>query len=96
VVFSFFKKDGKDGARTGAASSRPASKPAAKPAARPLAKPLPEPAERAAQRAFPPPRFATTENAIPARDLARSLAMETAAKIDAHCCPVKSCKRSIG
>jgi len=83
VVFSFFKKDGKDGARSRAASSRPAAKPASKPVARPLAKPLPEPAERAAQRAFPPARFATTENAIPARDLARSLAMETAAKIDA-------------
>ncbi len=83
MVFSFFKKDGKDGARSGAASSRPAAKPAAKPVARPLAKPLSEPAERAAARAFPPARFATTENAIPARDLARSLAMETAAKIDA-------------
>ncbi|MCK7496375.1 MAG: hypothetical protein MZW92_39765 [Comamonadaceae bacterium] len=44
---------------------------------------MPDPSERANARGFPPAKFATTENAIPARDLARSLAMETAAKIDA-------------
>jgi anti-anti-sigma regulatory factor len=32
---------------------------------------------------MPPVKFATTENALPGRELARSLAMETAAKIDA-------------
>jgi anti-anti-sigma regulatory factor len=87
VVFSFFKKDGKDGRRSDGSSAarpgaRPVSKPVGKPAVKPLSKPLPDPAERNA-RAFPPAKFATTENAIPARDLARSLAMETAAKIDA-------------
>jgi anti-anti-sigma regulatory factor len=91
VVFSFFKKDGKDSGRRGAGSSssgrpgaRPVSKPVAKQAPKPISKPLLDPAERANARAFPPAKFATTENAIPAaRDLARSLAMETAAKIDA-------------
>jgi len=85
VVFSFFKKDGKDAGRGGAggAAPRAGARPVAKPAAKPLSKPLPDPAERAAGRAFPPAKFATTENAVPARDLARSLAMETAAKIDA-------------
>jgi anti-anti-sigma regulatory factor len=85
VVFSFFKKDGKDGGRSGAGGSSPArssAKPAAKPVAKPVGKPLPDPAARAA-RPLPQVKFATTENALPARDLARSLAMETAAKIDA-------------
>ena len=90
MVFSFFKKDGKDGGRSVAGSgspnrpgARPLSKPAPKPVAKAISKPLPDPAERASARALPPAKFATTENAIPARDLARSLAMETAAKIDA-------------
>lgn len=85
MVFSFFKKDGKDSGRSGAGSSsaaRPGAKPGAKPVAKPVGKPLPDPAVRAA-RPLPPVKFATTENAMPARDLARSLAMETAAKIDA-------------
>ncbi|MCU0939405.1 MAG: STAS domain-containing protein [Burkholderiaceae bacterium] len=85
VVFSFFKKDGKDSGRsgTGTSSSRPGARPLSKPVVKPLSKPLPDPSERANARGFPPAKFATTENAIPARDLARSLAMETAAKIDA-------------
>lgn len=88
MVFSFFKKDGKDGKDTRrsdgrAAPAKPGARPLSKPIVKPLSKPLPDPAERANARAFPPAKFATTENAIPARDLARSLAMETAAKIDA-------------
>lgn len=76
MVFSFFKKDpkdSKDGSR-GAAKARPRTPP------KPLGKAMPDPAAR--NGAVPNTRFATTENAIP-RDLARSLAMETAAKIDA-------------
>lgn len=57
------------------------SKPVDKSPVKPLGKPLPDPGDRA--RPFPPAKFATTENAIPPRELARSLAMETAAKIDA-------------
>ncbi len=88
MVFSFFKKDGKDGKDSRrsdgrAAPARPGSRPLSKPVVKSLSKPLLDPAERANARAFPPAKFATTENAIPARDLARSLAMETAAKIDA-------------
>lgn len=85
MVFSFFKKDGKDGGRSGAGASstaRPAARPVSKPVAKPVGKPLPDPAARLA-RPLPPVKFATTENALPARDLARTLAMETAAKIDA-------------
>lgn len=80
MAFSFFKKDGKDGRRTGggAAAARPAPRPPVKPAS----KPLPDPVEHNT-RAFPQAKFATTENALPPRELARSLAMETAAKIDA-------------
>jgi len=80
VVFSFFKKDGKDSGRGAAGPARPASKPAAKSIAKPVP---PQPAGRPAARPLPSTRFATTENAIPGRDLARSLALETAAKIDA-------------
>jgi anti-anti-sigma regulatory factor len=76
VVFSFFKKDpkdGKDGSR-GTAKAGPRTPP------KPVGKPMPDPAAR--NGALPNSKFATTENALP-RDLARSLAMETAAKIDA-------------
>jgi anti-anti-sigma regulatory factor len=86
VVFSFFKKDGKDSGRSGAgtgSSSRQGSRPGVKPAGKSAGKPAPEPAARAIGRPLPSVKFATTENAIPARDLARTLAMETAAKIDA-------------
>ncbi|MCS6944941.1 MAG: STAS domain-containing protein [Sutterellaceae bacterium] len=43
---------------------------------------MPEPAQRLSPARLPSQRFATTENAITDRELARSLAMETAAKID--------------
>ncbi len=79
MVFSFFKKDAKDSKER--ATKRPeASRPPAAP--RPLGKPLPDPATRINPARLPSQRFATTENAIPDRELARSLAMETAAKID--------------
>lgn len=81
MVFSFFKKDGKDGRRDGGGNARPGSRPVSKPIVKPMGKSLPDAGAKA--RAFPPASFATTENAMPARDLARSLAMETAAKIDA-------------
>lgn len=79
MVFSFFKKDAKDSKAR--APKRPAE---ARPetAPRPLGKPLPEPAARLNPARLPSQRFAITENAIPDRELARSLAMETAAKID--------------
>jgi len=86
VVFSFFKKDGKDPRRNdagGSSAGRPGARPLSKPVAKPAGKPMPDSAERANARAFPPAKFATTENAIPPRELARSLAIETAAKIDA-------------
>ncbi len=50
-----------------------------------MARPLPGPVNRSLNATSTPskPAFATTENAIPDRELARSLAMATAAKIDA-------------
>jgi len=73
VVFSFFKKDSKDAdTPSGRAASRPA-----KPAGRPLAAPV----NRSASSTVPKPP--NTESALPDKDLARTLAMETAAKIDA-------------
>ncbi len=94
MVFSFFKKDPKEAkkvaGRGGAQSSHAhASRSAARPAtthdARSLARPLAGPVNRSLNRTSTPstPSFATTENAIPDRELARSLAMATAAKIDA-------------
>ncbi len=76
VVFSFFKKDpkGSKDASRGAAKARSRTPP------KPLGKAMPDPASR--NSGAPNSRFAATENAIP-RDLARSLAMQTAAKIDA-------------
>lgn len=77
MVFSFFKKDQKDPKDRGSkrddargSSSRPGSRPA------------PDPANKVSPARLPSQRFATTENALPDRELARSLAMETAAKID--------------
>ena len=94
MVFSFFKKDPKEAkkvaGRGGTQSSHShASRSAARPAtthdARSLARPLAGPVNRSLNRTSTPstPSFATTENAIPDRELARSLAMATAAKIDA-------------
>jgi anti-anti-sigma regulatory factor len=73
VVFSFFKKDPKDAG----ASGKPGPARPAKPGARPLAAPVSRNAS-ATQ-----PKTANTENTVPDKDLARTLAMETAAKIDA-------------
>jgi anti-anti-sigma regulatory factor len=90
VVFSFFKKDPKDGKKPASrgASSPSQSARAGRPAGadnRSLARPLAGPVNRSLNNTSTPsrPAFATTENAIPDRELARSLAMATAAKIDA-------------
>jgi len=77
VVFSFFKKDQKDSKERGPKRSEDA-----RTAPRPMGRPMPDPASRASPARLPSQRFATTENALPDRELARSLAMETAAKID--------------
>ena len=89
MVFSFFKKDSKPAKKvaTRGAHSHGARSPA-RPAshdARTLSRPLPGPVNRSLNRTSTPatPNFATTENAIPDRELHRSLAMATAAKIDA-------------
>jgi ABC-type transporter Mla MlaB component len=73
VVFSFFKKDPKDA--DASAKSGPAR--TAKPGARPLNAPV------SRNAAATQPKPANTENSLPDKDLARTLAMETAAKIDA-------------
>jgi ABC-type transporter Mla MlaB component len=78
VVFSFFKKDPKDPKERG--SKRPEDARGSGP--RPMGRPMPDPASRVSPAKLPSQRFATTENALPDRELARSLAMETAAKID--------------
>ena len=93
MVFSFFKKDPKPAKKVaGRGSQSPAHAHAARSPARPashdarsLARPLAGPVNRSLNRTSTPaaPTFATTENAIPDRELARSLAMATAAKIDA-------------
>lgn len=89
MVFSFFKKDSKPAKKvaTRGAHSHAVRSPA-RPAshdARTLSRPLPGPVNRSLNRTSTPnaPSFATTENAIPDRELHRSLAMATAAKIDA-------------
>jgi ABC-type transporter Mla MlaB component len=89
VVFSFFKKDTKPAKKVAGRGPHPhAARSPARPAphdARQLSRPLPGPVNRSLNRTSTPaaPSFATTENAIPDRELARSLAMATAAKIDA-------------
>lgn len=87
MVFSFFKKAPKDAKnRSGKSGSgvRPGTPAAARVPPAPVGRPLAEPVNRSLNRAsLPSQRFATTENAIPDKELARSLAMETAAKIDA-------------
>ncbi|HEX4596489.1 MAG TPA: hypothetical protein VH278_01770 [Burkholderiaceae bacterium] len=89
MVFSFFKKDSKPAKKVAgrgphAHSARSPARPASHDA-RSLSRPLPGPVNRSLNRTSTPsaPTFATTENAIPDRELARSLAMATAAKIDA-------------
>ncbi len=88
MVFSFFKKDPKDAkartARAGngrAAPSRQAAHVETKSLARPLAGPVNRSLNRSSS--MPTTSFATTENALPDRELHRSLALATAAKIDA-------------
>lgn len=87
MVFSFFKKDPKDAknrSRKSGSGARPATAAGARVPPAPVGRPLAEPVNRSLNRAsLPSQRFATTENAIPDKELARSLAMETAAKIDA-------------
>jgi len=92
VVFSFFKKDPKPAKAGAGRASTSSHGHAARSVARPpthdariLSRPLPGPVNRSLNRTSTPasPGFATTENAIPDRELARSLAMATAAKIDA-------------
>jgi ABC-type transporter Mla MlaB component len=91
VVFSFFKKDQKDpksgSGRTGAATG-PATR-----MGRPDQKSLSRPISGSVNRSLNRPSnaspssggggFAVTENALPDREMARNLAMATAAKIDA-------------
>lgn len=78
MVFSFFKKDQKD--PKGRGSKRADDARGSTP--RPAGRPLPDPSSRVSPARLPSQRFATTENALPDRELQRSLAMETAAKID--------------
>jgi ABC-type transporter Mla MlaB component len=76
VVFSFFKKDPKDTAEPSTAKGG-ASARSSKPGARPLAAPVSRNASATV------PKQPNTESSLPDKDLARTLAMETAAKIDA-------------
>ena len=74
MVFSFFKKDPKD-------SSASTAKGGSGRSSRSSARPLPAPVNRNASATLPKP--ANTESTVPDKDLHRTLAMETAAKIDA-------------
>jgi ABC-type transporter Mla MlaB component len=76
VAFSFFKKDSKD-ATAVKAGSRASSKTGARPLPGPVNR---NPASTMARGAQAP---ATTTNTMPDKDLHRTLALETAAKIDA-------------
>jgi len=86
VVFSFFKKDPKD---TKAGSDRAGARVAARPvrpeekvAGRPLSGSVNRSLNRTSNTEPGGGGFAVTENALPDREMARSLAMATAAKID--------------
>ena len=74
MVFSFFKKDPKD-------SNASTAKGGSGRSSRSSARPLPAPVNRNASATLPKP--ANTESTVPDKDLHRTLAMETAAKIDA-------------
>ena len=76
VGFSFFKKDPKDAQPTVKAGARTSSKPAARP--------LPGPVNRnPSSTVARAPQAPATTTAVPDKELHRSLALETAAKIDA-------------
>ena len=85
MVFSFFKKDSKDGksgadrggSHGGAKSARTEGK------ARTLSGPVNRSGNRTTGQETSGGGFAVTENAMPDREIQRSLAMATAAKIDA-------------
>jgi ABC-type transporter Mla MlaB component len=90
VVFSFFKKDQKDpksgSGRTstgtpGARAGRPEQKPVGRPLSGTVNRSLNRPSN--SEPSSGGGGFAVTENAIPDREIARNLAMATAAKIDA-------------
>jgi anti-anti-sigma regulatory factor len=76
VVFSFFKKDPKGGSESGGGKSSEPRGPA-----KPVSRPLPGPVSREPSTTVSkgPP----TNSALPDKDLHRTLALETAAKIDA-------------
>lgn len=74
MVFSFFKKDPKD-------SNASTAKGGSGRSSRSSARPLPAPVNRNASSTLPKP--VNTESTVPDKDLHRTLAMETAAKIDA-------------
>lgn len=76
MAFSFFKKDPKDrGDASGKAGTRQG--------ARPVGRPLPGPVNRTPPATGQKPGSATAATASPEKELARTLAIETAAKIDA-------------
>jgi hypothetical protein len=85
VVFSFFKKDSKDGkSGTDRGSSRGSAKPVrSEVKARALSGPVNRSGSRTSGQETGGGGFAVTENAMPDREIQRSLAMATAAKIDA-------------
>lgn len=74
MVFSFFKKDPKDADPSSAKAGSSRSP-------KPLARPLPGPVSRSPSSTQP--RSGNTDVTLPDKDLHRTLAMETAAKIDA-------------
>lgn len=76
MVFSFFKKDPKSGADQGSGKT-PSQRSPAKPVGRPLAGPVSREPSTTVSKGPP------TNSALPDKDLHRTLALETAAKIDA-------------
>jgi hypothetical protein len=77
VVFSFFKKDPKSGAEQGGSGKTPSQRSPAKPVGRPLAGPVSREPSTTVSKGPP------TNSALPDKDFHRTLALETAAKIDA-------------
>jgi ABC-type transporter Mla MlaB component len=77
VAFSFFKKDSKDATAAVKAGSRASAKTTARPLAGPVNR------NPASTMARGPQGPTTTTNTMPDKDLHRTLALETAAKIDA-------------